>query len=74
MGSQLGSIIANIFMAELKSVLVPKLKDHFKTWRRFLYDTFVYLKCGSIEYVLSVLNSFHDNIKFTYEQENKSIL
>ena len=33
-------------------------------------DTFLYVKLGSVEYVLPVLNSFHDNIKFTYEQEN----
>ena len=37
-------------------------------------DTFVYVKLGSIEYVLSVLSSFHDNIKFTYEQENNNRL
>ena len=33
-------------------------------------DTYGYVKRGSIEYVLPVLNSFHDNIKLTYEQEN----
>ena len=37
-------------------------------------DTFVYVKHDSTEYVLSVLNSFHDNIKFTYEQENNNRL
>ena len=37
-------------------------------------DTFVYVMRGSIEYVLSVRNSFHDNIKFTYEQENNNRL
>ena len=37
-------------------------------------NTFVYVKRGSIEYVLFVLNSFHDNIKFTYEQENNNRL
>ena len=30
MGSPLGSVMANIFMVELKSVLVPKLNDHVK--------------------------------------------
>ena len=35
-------------------------------------DTFVYVKRGSTEYVLSVLNSFNDDIKFTYEQENNN--
>ena len=35
-------------------------------------DTIVYVKCGLIEYVLSVLNSFHENKMFTYEQENNN--
>ena len=37
-------------------------------------DTFVYVKRGSIEYVLFLLNSFHHNIKSTYEQENNNRL
>ena len=38
-------------------------------------DTFVYIKRGfSIEYVLSVLNSFRDDIKFTYKRENNKRL
>ena len=72
MGSPLGLVIANIFMLEFESVLVPKLNDHVKKWRRFVDDTFVYVKYGLIEYVLSILNSFHDNIKFTCEKENNN--
>ena len=68
MGSPLGPILANIFMVKLENVLVPKLNDHLKD------DTFVYVKRGSIEYALSILNSFHNNIKFTYEQENNNRL
>ena len=74
MGSPLGPVIANIFMVELEIVLVPKLNDHVKKWRRLVHDTFKYVKRGSIEYALSVLNSFHDNIKFTFEQENNNRL
>ena len=37
-------------------------------------DTFLYVKLGSIEYVLPVQNSFHDNTNFTYEQENNNRL
>ena len=74
MGSPLGPVLANIFMVELESVLFPKLNDHVKKWRRFVDDTFVYNKRGSIEYVLSMLNAFHDNIKSTYEQENNNRL
>ena len=57
-------------MVELESVLVPKLSDYVKKWRRFVEDR---IKRGSIVYVSSVLNSYHDNIKFSYEQENNRL-
>ena len=69
MGSPLGPVIANIFIVELETNLVPRLEDHVQKCRRFVDDTFAYVKIGSVEYVLSVLNSFHKNIKFTYEVE-----
>ena len=72
MGSPVGPVLANKFMVELESVSVSKLNDYVKKWRQFVDDTFVYIKRVLIEYVLSVLNSFHDNIKFTYEQENNN--
>ena len=31
-------------------------------------ETLFYVKRGSMEYVLSVRNLFHENIKFTHEQ------
>ena len=54
MVSPLGLLIANIFMVELESLLVHKLNDHVKKWRRFMNDTFVYVKRGLAEYVLPV--------------------
>ena len=74
MGSPLGPILAGIFMVELENTLVPKLKQRIKNWRHYVDDTFIYVKNGSIEYVLSVLESFHLNIKFTYEKEVNNTL
>ena len=71
MCSPLGPVIANIFMVELENTLVPKLENYVKKWRRFVDDKFQYVK---IEYVLSVLNSFHNNGKFTYMKKDKTIL
>ena len=52
MGSPLGPVIANTFMVELESVLVPKLNmSKNGATCRFAGDTFVYVKHGSIEYV-----------------------
>ena len=72
MGSSLEPAIANIFMVELETTLVPKLEDHIQKRRRFVDDTFAYIKIGSVEYVLSVLDLFHKNIKLTYEEEQNN--
>ena len=69
MGSPLGSEIENMFMVELENTLVPKLKDHVQKWGCFVDNMFAYVKIGSVEYVLSVLNLFHKNIKFACEEE-----
>ena len=74
MGSHLGPVIAIIFMVELETTLVPKLEDHIQKWRRLVDDTFAYVKIGSVEYVLSVLNSFHKNIKVNYDKEQNNTL
>ena len=52
----LGPVIANIFMAELETTSVPKLEDHVQKWRRFVDDTFAYVKAGSVVYVLYVFS------------------
>ena len=74
MGTPLGPLLADIYMVELENTLVPKLKQHIKNWRRYVDDTFVYLKNGSKEYDLSVLETYHPNIKFSYETKvNKTL-
>ena len=66
--SPLGSISANVFMVELENTLAPGLHQHVKKWRRYVDDTFAYVKNPSIDYVLTTLNSFQPNIGFTYEK------
>ena len=61
-------------MIELENTLAPKLKQHIKNCRRYVDDTFVYVKNASIEYVVSVLETFHPNIKFTCEKEVNNTL
>ena len=69
MGSPLGPVLANIFMVELESSLIPTLRDSISLWRRYVDDTFAIVKSDQVENVLSKLNSFHPNIAFTYELE-----
>ena len=41
MGLPLVPVVANIFMAEHETTLVPKLEDRVQKGRRFVGDTFV---------------------------------
>ena len=73
-GLPLGLVIANIFMVKLKTTLVPKLDGQVQKWRGLVDDTFMYVKTGSVKYVLSVLISFHKKIKLIYEEEHSNTL
>ena len=76
MGSPLGPLMADIFMVELETTLMPELKKSGVIyWRRFVDDTFVLLKPDSdIISIQSILNSFPHSIKFTFEEENNMSL
>ena len=67
MGSPLGPVIAGIFMLELERTLLPRLIEYMTLWKRYVDDTIATIKLTSIDHVLKILNTFHKNIKFTYE-------
>ena len=69
MGSPLGPVMAGIFMVELEKSLIPTLMEHMSPWKRYADDAIAVIKLSSIEHILSILNSFHQNIEFTYELE-----
>ena len=69
MGQPLGPVTAGIFMVDLEKSLIPNLMEHMYPWKRYVDDTIAVIKLSSIEHVLSILNSFHQNIEFTYELE-----
>ena len=71
MDSLLGPVLGNIFMLEFESALVPSLTDYMKFWEGYVDDTIFFVKVGSVEYIVSILNSLDANIQFTYEMEKK---
>ena len=73
MGSSLGPALSDIFMVELETSLLPELLDYIQFWNRYVDDTICFIKIGSVNYILSVVNVFDVNIKFTCElvQEGK---
>ena len=74
MGSTFGQVLAGILIVELVIRIVPTLGNMVFNWKRFLDDTIGYVKNGSIDIILSKLNSFHPNIQFTYEVEEETKL
>ena len=72
MGSRLGPVLANIFMVELERNIIPTLSNDILLWERYVDDTIYFTKLTSISKVLETLNSYHTNIKFTFEIESEN--
>ena len=70
-GSPLGPVFSGIFMVELENNLIHTLSEHLACWKRYI-DIIYFIKNDSTDYIISVLNSFHPSIQFTYETENNA--
>ena len=72
MGSLLGPVLANVFMVELETGLIPNLSSKLLSfWRRFVNDIICFVKKNSIIFVLYTLNKFHKKFKFEEEIDGK---
>ena len=69
MGSPLGPVLANVFMVQLEEEVAPKLQSIMPIWKRYVDDTFTFVKRSHISDVTKEINSFHPNIKFRHEIE-----
>ena len=67
-GSPLRHVLAGIFMVNLERRLALKINVYINFWRRHVDVAITFVKIGSAEYLLSVLNNFQPKIKFTYEK------
>ena len=74
MGSPPGPLLASIFMISLEDNTLPKLELYLRNWKRYVDDTFAYVLPDKIDMILHELDSYHPNIKFTYELESYSKL
>ena len=66
-------MLANIFIVELETSVIPNFRNKVKLWKRFVDDTYCLARLEYIDNILT-LNSFHKNKKFTFEiEKDKSI-
>ena len=74
MGSPLGPVLANTFMTELEIAIIPSLGNYLQNWKRFVDDTFAVVLLDKIGHIVNQLNSFDENIQFTFEMEDENKL
>ena len=73
-GSHLEAVLAGMFMIELEKAVLPELTECIKYWRRHVDDTISFVKLGAMNYIITKLNSFDNNIQLTFEEEDKGKL
>ena len=77
MGGPLSPVLANSFMCHHEAVWLSNCPSEFKplVYRRYVDDCFlIFREKSHVKLFADYLNSQHNNIKFTYELENKGIL
>ena len=73
-GSHLEAVLADIFMIELEKAVLPELTECIKYWKRYVDDTISFVKLGAMNYIITKLDSFDNNIQLTFEEEDKGKL
>ena len=71
MVSPLGPVIAKILVEELEKSFITSLMEYMTHLKQYVVDTIAVIKLASTGNVLPTLNTFHQNIKFTNELEQK---
>ena len=61
-------------MTELEIEMIPSLGNYLQNWKRFVDDTFTFVLPDKIEYIVNQLNTFDENIQFTFEMEEENKL
>ena len=73
MGSPLGPTFANLFLVYYENMWLDKCPHQFKPkyYRRYVDDIFLmFEKKNHLKKFLKYMNSRHQNIKFTFEEEH----
>ena len=52
MGSPFGPVLANIFMIELETTVIPNLSNKVKLWKRFVDDIYCLARSEYIDNIL----------------------
>ncbi|UYV80914.1 hypothetical protein LAZ67_19002168 [Cordylochernes scorpioides] len=74
MGSPLSSPLAEIVMATIDHWIQQQITPGIHMWRRYIDDIFCICDTGQEISILDCLNSYHPEISFSLELEDRSVL
>ena len=72
MGGPISVVFADIYMCKMEDDVVAPLKPIF--YKRYVDDTYVRRKKNTTDALLKRLNTYHDNIKLTIEENPTKFL
>ena len=70
MGSPLKLVLVGISIFNLERSLVCLLAAEPRFWKRYVDDTITFVKTGTVDHILSMLNNFH-LISNSHMRQNK---
>ena len=70
----MGSAIDGIIMVKLENFIVPRLLNHLSFWKKYVDDTFIFVKEESITFVLEWSNIYHPKLQFNHKLETEGTL
>ena len=74
MGSPVSAVVANLYMEFFEELALRSAPTKPRLWKRYVDDTCCIVKKGTMEGLLSHLNSVRPSIKFTVEVEKEGSL
>ena len=74
MSYPISPIISDIVMQDLKISCLSQIDFHIPFYLRYFDDIFLIIPANKIEFLVTLFNSYHDRLSFTYEIENNNFL
>ena len=74
MGSPVSAVVTNLYMEFFEELALKAAPSKPRLWKRYVDDTCCIVKKGTVEGLLSHLNSVRPSIRFTVEEEREGSL
>ena len=74
MCSPISPSLADFVMQDLKTDIFKRIEFDIPVYFSYVDDTFLLIPKDKIHYILTMFNSYHKRLQFTYELENNNCL